>query len=286
MKKSGLVLEGGAFRGLFTAGALDFLSEKGIRFPYVIGVSTGAINAVSYLSGQAGRFREIIVEASAQSVFGLSKTKMKEEKRALDLVGMLFEYSSSNMPIDLSGFAGCGSECEFSMTDCKTGKAAYVKPGQTDGEIIRSCRAACAIPIMCDPVNIGDNIYMDGGITDSIPVRRALRKCEKAVVILTRREDEEPTDYTRMAFLIDIYYREKFPELADAMMNRYRNYKKQIKYIASAEQDGRAFVIRPCLEGISHFETDRAKIDRFYTHGYETMKANFDRLMEFTGSTV
>lgn len=275
MRKTGLVLEGGAFRGLFTAGVLDCLAEKQIDFPYIVGVSSGAVNAVGYLSGQAGQMRRVVAGGAAAD--GFSQTLTPER----DPVGALFEYSTRFAPYDIDHFLETESECEFVLTCCESGEAAYVRPGGDESAVTEACRAACAVPLLCQPVKIGGVPYVDGGVSDPIPVAHALGKCDRAVVVLTRREGEEPTDYARMAFLVEICYREKYPKLADALLARAKNYRKEQKALAQLEKQGKVFVIRPTLPSIRHFESDRTRTEEFYRHGYESMQARWDDLQDF-----
>jgi predicted patatin/cPLA2 family phospholipase len=277
MKKIGLVLEGGAFRGVFTAGALNYLAEQQISFPYIVGVSSGAVNAVGYLCGQSELIRRIIDGGSGDSYFGITGFGQNPNNP----VQALFDYSLKNVQYDLTHFFASDTDCEFVLTDCDTGLASYLTPGNSEDEVLRACRAACAVPLLCEPVEIDGHTYVDGGVSDAIPVQHALETCDRAVVILTRRPEEEPTDYARMAFLIDICYRGKFPRLADALIDRHNGYKKQRRELARLEKEGRVFVIRPTLAGIHHFESDRAKTEEFYRHGYETMQEQFQALATF-----
>lgn len=280
MKKVGLILEGGAFRGMFTAGVLDCLMQQNITFPYVIGVSAGAGNAANFVAGQIGRTRRVITHENAEPYYGLGQ--LYRSGTLLDLDIMTYEYSYRQIPFDFERFFSSPTECEFVVANCRTGLAEYKKPDGTGKSLLDLCKASCSVPLICKPVQIGSQYYMDGSVIDSVPVEHALgQKCDKAVVILTRRADETPTDYTRIRSLLNITYRSRFPKLVDAMLNRKEEYCRQMDLLAAYERSGKALIIRPEMESISHFENNTDKINAFYTHGKEMMESRIGELRAF-----
>lgn len=282
MKKVGLVLEGGAFRGIFTAGALDALIDRKISFPYVVGVSAGSGNAVNYIAGQKGRTKKVITHENADPYFGLGQ--FTRSGKLLDLDKMLLEYSYEQIPLDFKTFFASPTESEYVAANCESGEAEYLSANGSSEQLLRACKATCSVPFVCEPVQIGANHYIDGSVIDSVPFERALaRGCDGVVVILTRKEGENPTNYAKMKLLVEICYRKKYPRLCDAMLRRRETYDRQIRLLRELERAGRAIVLRPTMESISHFENDKRKINRFYHHGYDTMKATLPRLREFLG---
>ena len=194
MSKVGLVLEGGSFRGIFTAGVLDSLLEHHISFPYVIGVSAGSGNAVNFIAGQEGRTRKVITHENADAYYGLGT--LRNNGKVLDLDQML---AYDKEPLDFNRFFASDVESEFVVVNCETGKAEYLSSDGTSESILQICKASCSVPLMCAPVKIGDKAYLDGSIVDSIPYARAIEKgCDKVVVIQTRKAGEAPTDYSKM----------------------------------------------------------------------------------------
>lgn len=280
MAKTGLVLEGGSFRGIFTAGVLDCLIENSISFPYVIGVSAGSGNAVNYIAGQKGRTQKVIMHENAEPYFGVEQ--MLKSKKLLDLDKMLFDYAYDQIPFDFNAFFASETESEFVVANCESGRAEYLTSGNDPDRLLNLCKASCSVPVISQPVEIDGSFYLDGSIIDSVPVKRAMKKgCEKAVVVLTRMDTEMPTDYSKMKLIINLCYKNRFPKVAEAMINRKSAYDKQMKTLAALEKDGRVFIIRPEMPSISHFEGDADKMNEFYRHGHAIMEKKLAELEEF-----
>lgn len=280
MAKTGLVLEGGSFRGIFTAGVLDCMLDNGISFPYVIGVSAGSGNAVNYIAGQRGRTQKVIMHENADPYFGLEQ--MMKSKKLLDLDKMLFGYAYDQIPLDFDAFFKSGTESEFVVANCETGLAEYLSPDGTHDRLLNLCKASCSVPVISQPVEIDGSYYLDGSIIDSIPYRRAMKKgCEKVVAVLTRMDEETPTDYSKMKLILNLCYKNRFPKVAEVMINRKNAYDKQMKGLKTLEKAGRAFVIRPEVPSIGHFENDNEKMNEFYRHGYDIMSDRMEALREF-----
>ena len=285
MGKVGLVLEGGAFRGIFTAGALDFLLEMGVSFPYVIGVSAGSGNAVNFIARQKGRTRRVIMHENADPFYGLSS--LAKRGKLLDLDMMLGSYAYRQIPLDFKTFFGSETESEYVVACCESGEAEYLGHDGSEQSILRLCKATCSVPFVCQPVEIGTKHYIDGSVIDSIPFLRALeRGCERVVVILTRPQGGSPTNYAKAKLLVDLCYRKKYPRLADALLRRRENYERQMEALSRLEREGNALIIRPTDETIGHFENDKKSLERFYRHGYGTMKRAYDRLADFIGEVL
>lgn len=279
MSRIGLVLEGGSFRGIFTAGVLDYLMEQKVSFPYVVGVSAGSGNAVNFISGQKGRTQKVIMHENADPYYGLGQ--FRKSKKLLDLDKMLYDYSYDQIPFDFKTYFSSDTVSEFVVANCRTGQAEYLKANGSQEHLLEICKASCSVPMICNPVPIGDQEYVDGSTIDSVPFARALQNCDKVVVILTRKEGEQPTDYAKMRTLLNICYHYHYPKLVDAMVKRKEVYERQMKELSWYEKTGKAFVIRPQIESIGHFESDSAKIGSFYQHGYEIMQENLGALLEF-----
>ena len=280
MSRIGLVLEGGSFRGIFTAGVLDLLLEHHISFPYVIGVSAGSGNAVNFIAGQEGRTKKVITHENADAYYGLGT--LRNNGKVLDLDQML---AYDKEPLNFDSFFASDVEREFVAVNCETGKAEYLTDDGTAESILQICKASCSVPLMCAPVKIGGNAYLDGSIVDSIPYERAFeRGCDKVVVVQTRKAGEAPTDYSKMKLLLNVCYHSTYPKVAEVMVERRYNYDKQIRRLEELEQDGKAIIIRPEIGSIGHFENDVEKINDFYKHGYELMEKNMGKLQEFIKS--
>lgn len=263
--KLGLVLEGGSFRGIFTAGVLDVFMESGITFPYVTGVSAGAGNALNYIAGQQGRTHRVILHENADPYYGIGQ--MRKSGKLLDLDKMVYDYSYSQIPFDFKAFFASNTECELVVANCQKGEAEYLSPEGSEERLLQIAKATCSIPLMCNPVTVGDYDYMDGSTIDSVPFAHALERCDRVVVILTRPEGEVPTDYSKMRALLNICYGHKYPALVDRLVNRFDVYADQMKDLEKRVAEGKAFVIRPTVPSIRHFEKEAERIDYYYNHG-------------------
>ncbi len=281
MCKVGLVLEGGARRGIFTAGVLDYMLEEGISFPYVIGVSAGAGNASGFVSKQTGKAKSMIEPDGSGAYCGVGQ--LIKSRKLVDTDTMIRSYFYEQIPFDFNTFFNSGTECEFVVTACETGHAEYLSANGSEDRLLTLTKATCSVPFICKPVQIDGEHYLDGSLADSVPAEYALEnKCDKVVVVLTRRwETEPPTDYSRFKPVLDISYGTQYPELVDVMVNRRRSYIKQMETLSEYEREGAAYIIRPEGMGIKHFETDTNKVNAYYDHGRAVMKTHMDELCEF-----
>ncbi len=279
--KVGLVLEGGAQRGIFTAGVLDKLMDEGFHFPYVVGTSAGACNAYSYVSGQRGRTRKCMLPSKENSYFGFGE--LFRSGKFMNLQKVFFGFPKL-YPFDFKTFFSSEKKLEIVTTSMETGKPNYFNVKKCKYRLGRVGMASCAMPLFTAPVKIAGKEYMDGGVTDSIPVARAMKQgCEKAVVILTRPEGALPTASEGMKRVYRGYYK-NHPAFASALCRRERMYKEQLALIERLEAAGKIFVIRPTVDTVSRTEQDFEKMDAFYCHGYETMAEQMDALRAFLGA--
>ena len=281
MGKTGLVIEGGAFRGVFTAGVLDVLMENNIYYDYVIGVSAGAGNALNYITGQVGRTRNIIKPRNhKENYFGVKQ--LVTTGKFLNLEKMFFEYPFKQFPYRFDRFYKNDTEIEIVATNCETGKAEYYGEKNNINKLLNMGMASCSVPIICKPVKIGKYHYLDGSIADSIPLERAMEQgCDKLVVIMTKDLNEKPTDYGKKRAAIDILYGNRYPKFHRALINRTKVYDREIELLNRLEKEGRALVVRPTISCIKKFEQDDRKIDEFYNNGRKVADKNLVRFMEF-----
>lgn len=243
-KKSGLVLEGGGMRGIYTAGVLDVFMEHGITFDGVIGVSAGAIHGASFVSGQKGRniryYKKYCNDPRFMSWRNFLKTG--------DIVGEKFcyhELPERLEPYDHEAFERSGMEFYAGCSNVETGKPEYLQITDFRTEIDKM-RASASLPYVSKMVEIDGKKLLDGGCTDSVPVRAFLKMGYlKNVVVLTRHQGyvKKPEN----AWLAGIAFR-KYPAFAKALKKRHLVYNKNIQWIERMEQEGRLFVIRPSEE--------------------------------------
>ncbi len=281
MAKTGLVLEGGAFRGVFTSGVLDVLMENGIEYDYVVGVSAGAGNGMGYITGQIGRTRNVIKPKDhKQNYFGLKQLFFN--RKFLNLDKMFFEYPYKQFPYNFDKFRKSQIQLDVVVANCDTGEAEYYDEREDIDRFLQLGKASCSVPLMCAPVQIGDYHYLDGSICDSIPVQRALDQgCDRLVVVMTKSVTETPTNYGKAKAVMAAMYRRKFPKFYDALLNRTAVYKKELELLNKLEKEGKAIVIRPDIECIHKFEQDDEKVEEFYQNGRKVAMDKIKILKKF-----
>lgn len=279
MYNAGLVLEGGGMRGLFTAGVLDCFMDHNIEFSSVYGVSAGASNGCSYVSNQRGRALEINCDYRKNKKYA----SMWSLITTGDYFGKEFQLDTipnKLSPYDYDRFKKSGVKYYSVATNCETGEAEYLKIDDMSTEI-EKVWASCALPLLSRMVEIDDKKYLDGGMSDSIPVNRAIKDgCKKVVVVLTR-DIEYRKKKNSLMFLIRLKYR-KYPELVKAMENRHHLYNKTIAYIRKLEKDQKIIVIRPVNEiKIGRLEKNTNKLKELYNEGYESAKKYIDKMKRY-----
>lgn len=280
MTKTGLVLEGGGMRGIYTAGVLDVFMEHGITFDGVIGVSAGAIHGCSYLSNQHGRsiryYKKYCKDRRFMSIWSFLTTG--------NVVGVDFCYHELPDKLDLydhDAFLKSKTPFYVTVTNVETGEAEYLLITDMKGQI-DSLRASASLPYLSKVVEIGGKKYLDGGCTDSIPVE-AFRQMGYArnVLILTR-----PADHVRKPEhpkLAKLWYR-KYPKLAKALRDHHERYNQTVRKLAEYERDGSVFVIRPKEHlNIGRLEKDPENVQRVYGIGRADGEAALERLALWKG---
>ena len=279
-KKTGLVLEGGAMRGLFTAGILDVMMENGIEFDGAMGVSAGAVFGCNFKSGQIGRSirynMRFCDDPRYCSVQSLIKTG--------DLYGVQFCYDeipNKLDPFDAEDYRNNPMPFYAVCTNVETGKAIHKRLDNGDAKDMEYFRASASMPIVSRIVEVDGYKLLDGGITDSIPLSSMERRgYPKNVVVLT-----QPLGYVKeksgMLPLIRVAMR-RYPNIIKAMEVRHIRYNKQTDYVREQELAGNAFVIRPPYPlGISRTEDDPAQLRRVYDLGRAEMEKQLTALKEF-----
>ncbi|HJF74310.1 MAG TPA: patatin-like phospholipase family protein [Gallibacterium anatis] len=262
--KVGLVLEGGAMRGLYTAGILDVFLEQDIHVDGIVGVSAGVLFGVNYPSKQKGRALRY-------------NLKYLNDKRYMGLHSLITtgnivnkDFAFYDLPINIDrfdeqAFIDSGIDFYATLTNVDTGQAEYVKLSHIF-EQMEVLRATSAMPFVSRMVEIDGKRYLDGGIADSIP----LEKCrqlgyDKIIVILTR-----PLEYRKKAvnpLLFKLFYA-KYPNLVASLTQRYLNYNQRVEQVIEADKKGEIFVFRPSKTlPIKRIEKDPVKIQAMYDLG-------------------
>lgn len=274
----GLVLEGGGMRGLYTAGVLDTFLEAGIKVDGVVSVSAGALFGVNFLSKQKGRaIRYNKKYASYPNYMGL-----RSWLKTGNVVNKDFAYYKVPMELDVfdeKAFEESGVPFYATVTNLATGKPEYHKVDNVFDQM-ELLRASSALPLASKIVEWKGQKYLDGGLSDSIPVDFARNLgFDKLIVVLTR-----PIDYRKKpsnGHVYKLFYR-KYPKFIEVASKRYQHYNDTIEYISNLENKGEVFAIRPSqnLE-IGRLETNPDKYEEIYQIGVKDTKAIMEQLKDY-----
>ncbi|TMU88335.1 patatin family protein [Bacillus sp. BHET2] len=284
VNETGLVLEGGGMRGIYTAGALEYFLEQGIEFPYVIGVSAGACNAASYLSKQNGRNKKVNVDFIQDPKY----LSWRNYWKTGELFGMDYvfdEIPNKLVPFDYKAFHSNSTEFVVGTTDCHSGNPVYFSRNDYGEDLLTIIRASSSLPFVAPMVEFGSRYLLDGGISDPVPIRKAEQDgYRKNVVILTRNRGyyKKPS---RFSFLVKRKY-PQFPELHKTMMNRYLRYNQTIQEVEEKEKNGEVLIIQPQHPlKVSRIEKNPQKLDELYWQGYRDAELKMKHIVEWNQSS-
>lgn len=276
-----LVLEGGGMRGLFTAGVLDCFLGQNISFSHLFGVSAGACQATSFLSGQKGR--NLAVNTSFLDNWRYMSFRSLLLTRSYFGMDFMFdEIPNRLIPFDYERFFASPSSFQIGTTDCETGKARFFDKEALDRHMT-ILRASCSLPLIAPIVRFREYRLLDGGIADPIPVRRALEVGpDKVVVVLTRNREYRKEGLSKAEWaLMNIVY-QKYPALLETLSRRHEIYNSTLDFIEGLEESGQALVIRPTRPlDVDRYEKDPKKLSALYQAGYEDGHAMLERIRSF-----
>ena len=278
--KKGLILEGGAMRGMFTAGVLDVFMENNIEFDGVIGVSAGATFGCNYISKQAGRTIRYNKKYCRDKRYCSFRSLVKTG----DLFGEDFCYNkipNELDPFDNDTFRKSDVEFHIVATDIESGKPVYKKYDVDDPDALNWMRASASMPLASRIVEIGDQKFLDGGMSDSIPVK-AFENLgyNKNVVVLTQPDGYVKKKNSALP-LIKLKYK-KFPKLIEVMANRHIMYNETLEYIKEKEATGELFVIRPEEPlNVGHVEHNADELEKAYQTGRKVTEKKLEKLKEY-----
>ena len=262
--KVGLVLEGGAMRGMYTAGVLDSFMDHGVDADGIVGVSAGACFGCNLFSGQRGR----VLRYNQRFAGDPRNVSIRSLITTGDIVNREFAYYVVPTKYDVfdeAAFEAHGGEYWVVVTNVETGEAEYMQMHHLLGDI-EMMRASASMPFCSRFVPIDGKNYLDGGIADSIPVMRALEMgYDKVIVVLT-----QPLSYRKKPMnkaMIRAFYR-KYPNLCRTLEERHARYNAQVEEVIRLEKEGKIFVIRPDEPlDIKRLEKDPAELARVYGIG-------------------
>ncbi len=278
--KTGLIMEGGAMRGLFTAGVIDVLMENGIEFDGAVGVSAGAAFGCNYKSNQIGRVLRYNLDYCKDPRYCSFRSLIKTG----DLFGAEFCYHELPEKLDVfdsTAFNNNPMEFHVVCTDVETGKPVYYRCDKMEEELLEWIRASASMPLASRIVEVGGYRLLDGGISDSIPLKYFEEQgFDRNVVILT-----QPLDYVKGPNKLMPIMRKvlrKYPALLQVMDDRHLEYNGTTEYVKRRESEGSALVIRPDKTlDIGKIEHDPVKIKGVYELGRTAGQTRIEEVKRF-----
>ncbi len=277
MDKRALVLEGGGMRGVFTAGVLDYFLDENIEFPYVVGVSAGCANALSFLSKQRGRTINIHTEVLDKYHY-IGLRPFLKSGEFIDMDFLYNELLEKVYPFDFDVFAANEAHFESVTTNAITGEVCYVSKPQTVETLKLIGRASGSLPFVNHAVNVDGVPMLDGGVVDSIPLEHAITLGYKdAVVVLTQclgfRKKIGRFNIPKWIY--------KYPKIIDRLNGRARYYNSQMERVEEMERQGLITVIRPTEPlVVKRLTTDTAKLTELYEQGYSAARVWHSRSVD------
>ena len=268
---SGLILEGGGMRGVFTCGVLDCLMDRGIRFPYTIGVSAGACNGLSYMSSQRGRARYSNIDLLEKYRY-ISFKHLIFKGNIMDFELLFNDFPNRIIPYDYPAQAACEERFEMVTTSCRTGRACYFEEKNDPDRIIDIVKASSSLPFVSPISYVDGEPMLDGGIADSIPLLRARELgFDNNLVVLTRNKGYRKSEG---AIHLPPFVYGRYPQLREAIRRRNVLYNEQLALVERLEDEGTLTVLRPerPIE-VGRIERDTRKLAALYDEGYACAQA-------------
>lgn len=279
MYQAGLILEGGGMKGVYTSGVLDFFLEKNLEFSHCYGVSAGACNLCSFLSKQKRRgYRSLTEYMDNKRYCGFyslfTDGNIFNSKFAYKLVP---EYL---LPFDYETYSQYRGKAYAVATNIEDGMAEYL-PMEDIQHAMKAVQASASLPLVSRNVEYQGKLYLDGGIADSIPIRRSiLEGNQKNVVILTKEKGYQRKPSGSLG-LVKTMYR-KYPKVYELMKERHNAYNETMDYLMRQVENGQAFVIQPQTPNtIGRLEKDVHKMEALYRSGFEDAENCYERLLAY-----
>ncbi len=279
--KTGLVMEGGAFRTIFSTGICDALLGRDILPDYLVGVSAGVTYGTSYLSRQPRRNLEVLTQyANDKRYMGLGNLINPKNRCYFGLDFAYRRIPAELVPFDFDEFERYEGEVEAVVTNVDTGKPEYIDVPRRDEKFLL-LQASCAIPLMFPTIYVDGKPYLDGGCSDPIPFRRAFEKgCDRVVVMLTRERDYVKKPESAQLAINMAYGKHK--DFISAMKKRSEVYNQSREELFALEKEGKVIVLSPkSTKGFSRTEKDVSKIRALWKEGYELGLERLDEIEAF-----
>ena len=265
-RKTALVLEGGAMRGVFTSGVLDAFMKHDLTFPYIVAVSAGACNGMSYVSHQPRRARISNIDYLARYKY-IGLRHLVTQGCIFDRELLYDKFPNQYLPFDFDTFFSSPMTFEMVTTNCLTGQPMYLSERHDRQRALDIVRASSSLPYVSKIVDVDGIPMLDGGIVDSIPLQHAIDMGHPTnVLVLTRNRGYRNTGKDMK---IPRFIYRKYPRLRVALSHRLAAYNAQLEYVERMEDEGRVICIRPerPME-VDRIEKDIAKLERLYEEGF------------------
>lgn len=264
-----LILEGGTFRPIFSCGVMDALLEGDIMFPYVIGVSAGISDGISYVSKQIGRNMEIGRQyRNDKRYLGIRNYRSQKSIFGLDFV--FGEIPEKLIPFDWDTYLKYDGKILVGVTNAKTGEAEYIDGLRFDPKFTMF-RATCALPGLFPAIELDGEKYYDGGVADPIPVQKAVEDGnQKHLIVLTRPKGYQKR-LGRPSRIMAERIGRTYPKIKERMLSRHTEYNETVAFCEELERQGKAIIIRPEYP-LNSFEKNVQTLEKTYEHGYRLAK--------------
>lgn len=265
-RNTGLVLEGGGMRGVFTSGVLDAFMKHGVYFRHVVAVSAGACNGMSYISRQPRRARLSNIDFLTQYGY-IGWRHLLRQGCIFDQELLYDKFPNEYIPFDFDSFFQRSATFEMVTTNCLTGQAEYLTESNDRQRSLDIVRASSSLPYVSKIVRVDGIPMLDGGIVDSIPVMRAIETGHpQNVVILTRNKGYRSKERDRK---IPPFVYKKYPRLRVALSRRVAAYNEQLELVERLEELGKVVCIRPQSPmEVGRMEKDIGRLERLYQEGF------------------
>lgn len=279
MYSAGLILEGGGMRAAYTAGVIDALIDNKLEFSSCYGVSSGACHGASYLSKQRGRaYRTMTDYMDDKRYYSYWNLLTKGDLLGPDMVFRIIPEQLD--PFDYDEFNKYSGKFYCVATNCETGEAEYLHLKIMEEEV-EMMHASSALPILAKKVQLGENYYFDGGISDSIPIDRSIADGNTKNVLVLTQDAGYQKNYDKSVPILKMAY-PKYPKMVEKVATRHIRYNEALKVVAKEEAAGRAFIIRPKNPvHVSRTKFNKEKIARLYDDGYHDSMEKMDDLIAF-----
>jgi predicted patatin/cPLA2 family phospholipase len=276
---AGLIFEGGGMRGAYTTGVIDAFLDNDLEFSRCYGVSVGACNAASFIAKQRGRAYRVTTDYVGDKRY----CSLRNLLTTGNLFGpeMLYHIIPEELdPYDYDAFSRYPGTLSVVVTNCETGKAEYfhLKNMREEVDILQ---ASSSLPLLAKPVEINGKEYLDGGVTDSIPLERSIDDGNAKNVVVLTQDITYRKKPMKIVPILKMFYR-KYPNLVRQLATRHVRYNQTLDLLAQEKSAGRAFVIRPQKPvNIGRVETNKTKLAALYDDGYRDTITRMNDLTAF-----